>query len=169
MIRMVAASPADLDALEQMLEEARSWLARVGVPQWQVPFERQELMYAIDNHRVILALDEGMEPVGSLHLSFERDPAWGPHPGDAGYIHRLVVARRATRRGVGAAMLDWAQIRAAEGGAPALRLYCVEANERLVRHYSQLGFAHVGTNMVPRQFDGADVPVALLERRIESH
>lgn len=169
MLRMVAASPADLDALEQMLEEARSWLARVGVPQWQVPFDRQELTYAIDNHRVILALDEGMAPIGSLHLSFEHDPAWEPHPGDAGYIHRLVVAQRATGRGVGAAMLDWAQGRAAEGGAPALRLYCVEENERLVRYYSQLGFVHVGTSMVPRQYDGADVPVALLERRTELH
>lgn len=165
LLRVRPARLEDLGELDSILEQARGWLARAGIAQWQAPFSRQDLKDAIREGRVVMAYDEASRLVGSLHLTFGEDPAWAHQVGTGAFIHRLVVSRSAIGRGVGNELLNWAQKEADKKGFTTIRLYCVDANTRLKEHYFSMGFIEAGKSVVPRAIDGIDVPVALLERQ----
>lgn len=76
------------------------------------------------------------------------------------YVHGLMTDRRLA--GLGARLLDWAAATGHEAGATAVRLDCVEGNERLRRYDLDLGFREVGR----RDFDGPFFSTALLEKTL---
>lgn len=164
-VRYIAtAGTEDLDRVRGVLDDARSWLQRAGIPQWQAPFDTVKLARAIEDERVVLALDKNLDLLGSLQLTFEHERLWDDIPGSGAYVHRLVVARHATGKGVAAALLDWAQERSAQRGLTRLRLDCAAYNEKLNLHYDTLGFMKVGVGHVKRAVDQQLVLVNLRER-----
>jgi GNAT superfamily N-acetyltransferase len=73
------------------------------------------------------------------------DPAyWGARPPDAFYVHKLAVRRDRAGRGIGAAVVEWANAEAAEAGREFLRLDCLGDNPRIRDYYEDLGFQHRG-------------------------
>lgn len=158
---MRQARPDEAVTLHALRESAARWLTDAGIRQW-VPGE--------------VGLDEVREQVrtgqwwvraedhtvaGACRLLAEDPEVWGDRPGDALYVHGLVVDRAHAGHGLGAAMLDWAGQVAAADGRGELRLDCVESNDRLRRYYAGLGFAEVGRVVLddPRWF-----PTVLLTR-----
>jgi GNAT superfamily N-acetyltransferase len=55
-----------------------------------------------------------------------------------------VIDRRMAGQGLGARLLEWAELRARTAGRPFLRLDCLETNDRLRRYYRDRGFSEAG-------------------------
>ncbi|MGZ4658156.1 MAG: GNAT family N-acetyltransferase [Blastococcus sp.] len=99
-------------------------------------------------------------PRAACRLVWSDVAVWGERPGDAGYVHGLVVDRAHAGTGLGRHLLSWAGGRARDRGRPFLRLDCVQTNERLRDYYRALGFREVGR----REFQNSSRPVVLMER-----
>src|SRR6266516_7501926 len=69
---------------------------------------------------------------------------WGDRPPDAFYVHKLAVRRDRAGRGIGAAIVEWANAEAAEAGREFLRLDCLGDNAGIRGYYEELGFEHRG-------------------------
>ena len=59
-------------------------------------------------------------------------------------MHKLAVRRDRAGRGIGAAVVEWANAEAAEAGREFLRLDCLCDNPRIRDYYEDLGFEHRG-------------------------
>lgn len=74
---------------------------------------------------------------------------------NARYLCRMTVAREVRGRGVGAAVVGFAEWLATCAGVSFLRLDCSKTNRRLHEHYQRLGFERVGTADLPHRLSGA--------------
>jgi aminoglycoside phosphotransferase (APT) family kinase protein/GNAT superfamily N-acetyltransferase len=142
-LRMVLARAEDVDTVVGLLSDAARWMDEHGIDQWPSPFPEAVVARTVERGETYLAF-VGDRGVGSIAVSDDDPNVWGPQPPDALYVHRLVVARAATGRAIGARLLDWATEQAVERGRAWLRLDCGAENGRLRGYYERLGFRHVG-------------------------
>jgi ribosomal protein S18 acetylase RimI-like enzyme len=139
-IAVSSASASDVDTVLDLLNDAVRWLAERGVRQWEVgQWKRARMLAAIENRETYLARD-GERIVGSLNLAETDEVIWPEDDGRALYVHRLVVARDAHGRGVGVAMLRWAEGRARERGCTFLRLDTACDSVALRAYYEAQGY-----------------------------
>ena len=99
---------------------------------------------AIDRGEVYVVEGEDDEPVATLALLQDDPQYWGDRPQDALYLHKFAVRRDRAGRGIGAAVVEWANAEAAEAGREFLRLDCLCDNPRIRDYYEDLGFEHRG-------------------------
>jgi predicted N-acetyltransferase YhbS len=134
----------DADTVAALLDEATVWVRELGFSQWPLPFPEDELAAAIDRGEVYLVEGEDGEAVGTVTI-LEADPTyWPEQPTDALYVHKLAVRRDHAGRGIGAAIVAWANAEAAEAGRDFLRLDCLCDNPGIRDYYEGLGFEHRG-------------------------
>jgi GNAT superfamily N-acetyltransferase len=138
------AGPTDSETVAALLDEATVWVAELGYEQWPLPFPRDELAAAIDRGEVYLVEAEDGQAVATVTILEEDQQYWGHKPPDALYVHKLAVRRDHAGRGVGAAVVEWANAEAAEAGRDFLRLDCLCDNPGIRDYYEQLGFEHCG-------------------------
>jgi GNAT superfamily N-acetyltransferase len=138
------ASPAEVDVVLELLDEAAVWMAAVGQPNWPAPFPRRRVTANAEAGEVHLASVDDVV-IGTVTLQWEDPRFWGEAgtDGRAGYIHRLAVRRARAGAGIGARLLAWADERVREGGRDCLRLDVVSDNAPLRRYYERSGFAYV--------------------------
>jgi GNAT superfamily N-acetyltransferase len=134
----------DADTVAELLDEATVWVGELGFEQWPLPFPRDELAEAIDRGEVYVVEGENDEAVATLALLQDDPQYWGDRPQDALYLHKFAVRRDRAGRGVGAAVVEWANAEAAEAGREFLRLDCLCDNPRIRDYYEDLGFEHRG-------------------------
>ncbi|WP_329257375.1 GNAT family N-acetyltransferase [Actinoallomurus sp. NBC_01490] len=136
------ATEAETPLVNALLSEAAGWLAARGVDQWPHPFPEDIVRASVLRRDTYLAWRDG-DPVGTLAVYWADARFWGDRPPDAGYVHRLAVARAARGDGLGARLLDWAGELVAARGRRWLRLDCGAGNTALRAFYEHLGFQHV--------------------------
>ena len=162
------ASPADLDAAIEILEEASEWVARRGADGWEPGSFRSPQGSGNRALREALAAGElylawlGNRPVATVTLQ-SADPIYWPEAvdrGDALYVHRLAVQRDASGSGVGRTLLRWAEEQARGRGRPFVRLDCPARSRFLRDYYHQAGFRHRGDLTV------SDFHARLLEKPV---
>lgn len=134
----------DADTVAELLDEATLWVGELGFEQWPLPFPRDELAEAIDRGEVYVVEGEDDGPVATLVLLHDDPQYWGDRPQDALYLHKFAVRRDRAGRGIGAAVVEWANAEAAEAGREFLRLDCLCDNPRIRDYYEDLGFEHRG-------------------------
>ncbi|WP_055701133.1 MULTISPECIES: GNAT family N-acetyltransferase [Streptomyces] len=160
-----AADPGDTGTLAGLYDDAARWMLERGIDQWQ-PGGKDERHFGrlIDSaaQEVWLAHDGG-EVAGAYEVWWDDEPAWGPQPPVAGYVHRLMV-RRGARPGTGREMLARAERRIAEAGRALCRLDCVSSNPRLRTYYEEAGYALVGELPGKVAADGSTYGVLLMEK-----
>lgn len=89
------------------------------------------------------------EPAAAMVVRERDDFFWPDVTEDESlFVHKLAAARRLKGRGVAAAMLDWARVRASERERSYLRLDCAADRPKLCRFYEDYGFRRVGRRMV---------------------
>jgi GNAT superfamily N-acetyltransferase len=139
------------------------WVAELGFPQWPFPFPRAEVAAAIERNEVYVAEVDG-EPVATATILADDPVYWGERPPDALYVHRLAVRRDHAGRGIGAALVEWADARASAAGRRFLRLDCLRNDPGIRAYYEQLGFEHRG------DFDDhlRDLLLSLYERPVRA-
>ena len=127
-----------------LLDEATVWVNDLGFSQWPLPFPRDQLAGAIERGEVYVVESEDGEAVATVSMLPDDPLYWGDQPPDAFYVHKLAVRRDQAGRGIGAAVVEWANAEAAEAGREFLRLDCLGDNPGIRDYYEDLGFEHRG-------------------------
>jgi ribosomal protein S18 acetylase RimI-like enzyme len=157
---MRQASPADLDAVVSMLEEAARWMVYQDIEGWRPDgFSRERIAFLIESGEMYLAVLAG-RPAGTFALQWSDRETWGNVPDDAGYIHGLAIRRKFAGTGLGREMLRRAEHMVSRSEREYLRLDCVADNEALNEYYRRAGFAYRGSVVV------RGLAVALYEKRV---
>ena len=131
----------DVAVVAGLLDEATVWVGERGYEQWPLPFPRDELEAAVERGEVYVA-EVDREVVATVTLLWDDPMYWGDRPPDAFYVHKLAVRRDRAGRGIGAAIVEWANAEAAEAGRDFLRLDCLGDNPAIRTYYEDLGFQH---------------------------
>ena len=134
----------DAEIVAALYDEATEWVGDLGYSQWPSPFPRDQLAAAIDRGEVYVVETEDGEPVATVAILLDDPMYWGNQPPDAFYVHKLAVRRDQAGRGIGAAVVEWANAEAAEAGREFLRLDCLGDNPGIRDYYEDLGFEHRG-------------------------
>ena len=155
------AGAGDVEIVGGLMDEASAWVNELGHAQWTRPFPREVVAAAVSREEVYVAEVEG-RAIATVTV-LEDDPTyWGERPPDALYVHKLVVQRDHAGRGLGAALVEWVDERAAENGRQFLRLDCLRDDPGIRGYYEGLGFEHCG------DFDdtGRGLQLSLYERPV---
>jgi predicted N-acetyltransferase YhbS len=134
----------DALTIADLLDEATAWVGELGFSQWPLPFPRDQLAAAIGRGEVYVVESEEGEAVATVSMLADDPTYWGARPPDAYYVHKLAVRRDRAGRGIGAAIVEWANAEAAEAGREFLRLDCLGDNLGIRDYYEDLGFEHRG-------------------------
>jgi GNAT superfamily N-acetyltransferase len=101
------ATPADLDDVLDILNEAARWLSSRGIKQWPTDgFPRDLIARDIAYGEVYIARRD-RRAVGTFTLQWSDELFWPGAAEAAGYIHRIAVRREA--RGLGLELLKFAE------------------------------------------------------------
>ena len=141
-LRIVPATPSDVDMVIDLLEEGARWLQAMGIEQWPVGVF-SALHDLLTKHVAVGEVFLGVQAdfvVATIRLQWSDHEMWPEDEGEAGYVHGLAVRRAWAGRGIGRRMLRWAEATVKQEGKRYLRLDCVAHNERLVRYYLEAGF-----------------------------
>jgi GNAT superfamily N-acetyltransferase len=142
-VNVRAARAEDVETVAGLIDDATAWVGELGHEQWPLPYPRLDVSAAVERGEVYLAEVEG-EAVGTVTI-LEDDPVyWGERPADAHYVHKLAVRRDHGGLGLGAAIVEWADVRAANAGRVFLRLDCLRDDPGIRAYYERLGFEHRG-------------------------
>ena len=163
-IEVAVAQQEDVNAMIGVLEEAASWLWNRGIRQWEpgsMRAQRRTFRRWTRAGGLLVARSEG-DLAGGCFLVDEPGREWTNHPGVALYLHKLVVARAHSGRGISARLLDWSKSRARELGIPRVRLDCWDGNERLRAFYRAAGYQEL------EAVKSLDFEVRLFELAVDS-
>jgi protein-tyrosine phosphatase len=159
------ATLAETDQLIAIHEDAARWLWSRGIRQWEPgAFPRDRLIACIERGEAHLVRLDG-EQVGMAIVQEADEYTWGARPDDALYLHGLRVLRAYAGRGVGRAILRWAEEQVMSRGRIFLRLDCMADNIKLRAYYEDAGFRHVGEQT---DEDEPDWRASLYEKRVEA-
>jgi GNAT superfamily N-acetyltransferase len=137
--------------ITRLIQEAAEWLRTKGTDQWANPWPDQaglegRILSGLRQGKSWICWDDGI-PAATITADPDVDPYW-PKAGRAGpaiYVHRLVVSRRYSGTGLGAALLDWAgRTGRQQHGAQWIRVSAWTTNRGLHAYYRQQGFSPCG-------------------------
>lgn len=166
-LTIILAEQSDAETVNRLFYDAAVWLHSHGIHQWDAVWPPAEPHQAAIRQRIALGwcylARRGSEVAGTLTLQ-PADPAvWGEDDGAALYVHGLAIHRAYAGRGVGRAMLRWAERQAAAQGRRWLRLDCLATNTALRDYYRRAGFSFV------REIgSGTRRPAALFEKLVDN-
>jgi ribosomal protein S18 acetylase RimI-like enzyme len=137
------ASGVDVDIVVRLIHGASDWLKARGTNQWPVSDELdQEIAQRVQSGETYLATMEGTT-VGCVRMQ-ATDPIFWPEKSDsASYIHKLVVDRPFSGRGLGLAILAACELVSQANGVEVLRLDTDARCAPLLRLYREAGFSLV--------------------------
>jgi GNAT superfamily N-acetyltransferase len=146
-VNVRACQADDLSRVAELLDEATVWVGERGYEQWPLPYPRGEIAAAIERGEVYVAELDG-DVVATVTLLWDDELHWGERPPDAAYVHKLAVSRACAGQRIGHEIVEWADTTAAANGRTFLRLDCMRTNPGIRRYYEQLGFQHLGDEVV---------------------
>jgi ribosomal protein S18 acetylase RimI-like enzyme len=147
------ATEPDHDRIIRLIDAAAGWLRTKNTDQWEQPWPSVEDR----SHRILrdlrlgktwIAWDDG-EPAATITADSADSPIWPAEAlrDRAVYVCRLVVSRSHAGQGLGAALLDWAGVRAMQHhGARWVRVDVWTTNRALHAYYKQQGFEFCGVS-----------------------
>jgi GNAT superfamily N-acetyltransferase len=151
-IALRRATADDMEVAILLIEEAAEWLRRdKGTDQWARPWPNRagrdsRILASLSQGKTWIGWDNGV-PAATITADPDEDPYW---PDDlrrepAVYVHRLVVRRRYSGVGLGAALLNWAGWTGRrDHSAQWIRVSAWTTNTGLHDYYRRQGFAARG-------------------------
>jgi GNAT superfamily N-acetyltransferase len=163
---VVLAEAGDVDALLTMLNDVDDWLRGRGIEPGVPPRPMRDILIdRIASAKCYLAWEESRgEIVGTITLEWEDDGVWSDRDStdDACYVHGLASRRDSAGRGIGLALLRWAEGQARAGGKKYLRLDCNGNNRALRAYYTERAeLTYCGDVNMPTHF------ASRFEKRLE--
>ena len=143
-IEIHQATVSEASAVSAVLCEAAAWLEQRKIPLWsQAQLQVAAIQADVAAGLYFIAVNEERYPVGAFKYQPEDPLIWpDAEPGEAAYLHRVVVRRAQAGGPLAAALLAWAADRAALEGRRFLRLDCESSRPKLRAVYERFGFAH---------------------------
>jgi GNAT superfamily N-acetyltransferase len=138
------AQPADIAAIVTIEEDARDRSRGLGFDPGKPPCPLVEIVTARVGRGAIAVATLAGTSVATVALGWQPESLWDDLPGDAVYVHGLMVRTPFTGKAIGQALLRWAEQRGAAAGKPLLRLDCMASNHALRAYYKRLGFTYRG-------------------------
>ncbi|MDG0794374.1 GNAT family N-acetyltransferase [Cohnella ginsengisoli] len=159
------ATTDDAEALRTLYLGAVEWIQDAkGIRQWHADmFSPANMEMLFREQNVYAAYLQG-KLVGAFSINWDHEEGiWGPlfHM-DAGYVHRLAVARDCKGLGIGRLLLLHAESIISQKGRAWLRLDCMADNPSLNAYYARQGLQYCG------RFDGPSWSASLYERKVGS-
>ena len=149
-IEIRVARAEDVGTAAEILGDAISWAAERGFSSWTpedfagpASWGKDRLIQAGEVGGLFLVWVQG-RAVGTVSLLPEDLRFWPDQPPDALYLHRFAIRRSHTGRGVGRAVLRWADREVLRQGRRFLRLDCLADNAGIRAYYERAGFEHRG-------------------------
>jgi GNAT superfamily N-acetyltransferase len=147
------ATERDHEVIIRLIDAAAEWLRTKNTDQWEQPWPSVEDR----SHRILkdLRLDktwiawEGGMPAATITIDPADNSIWPAEKlrDRAVYVCRLVVSRSHSGKGLGAALLDWAGLRAMRRyGARWVRVDVWTTNKALHAYYRRQGFESCGVS-----------------------
>lgn len=145
----------DLDAIMEVIAQARRAIAGLGIDQWQDGYPEREVIeldiarqigYVFligDEIAAYLALDPSPEPIYS-HI----EGAW-LSDGEYITVHRSCAGDHSRGKGLGTAMLAFAEALARERGAASVRADTHRGNAVMRHLLEKRGYSYCGTVSYP--------------------
>jgi GNAT superfamily N-acetyltransferase len=136
-----------------LIDGAATWLRSKDTKQWSTPWpdkERRDARVAkgLEGGKTWIVWDRDI-PAATVTVARHPNPAvwpdWACDPVErAVYVHRLITARHYAGWGLGAELIDWVGLRAAEQyGAEWIRIDVWTSNKALHEYYRERGFKFV--------------------------
>lgn len=160
-MEIVRATPDQIDIVASIMEAGSAVQRAHGFPGWPSPISHQGILSRFAIGEVFLAYLDG-EAVGTFSLQCSDPDFWGEQQDDALYLHKLATRHCVRGRGVGLAMLRWAEQYTRDRGKTYLRLDTLATNHILCRYYEQAGYIDRGTIETPHFL------ARLFEKRVET-
>jgi ribosomal protein S18 acetylase RimI-like enzyme len=143
-LAIALAGPEDLDALLEIDASASAWSDAIGRPGGKAPRPLRDILAeTIMRGEAWIARWRG-ERAGMIKLEWQDTTTWGQTPWDAVYVHGLSTHRDFAGKGVGLALLRWAERAAEAAGREYVRLDCNADNPELRAYYERAGFRQCG-------------------------
>jgi GNAT superfamily N-acetyltransferase len=145
------AAAEDVPALLALRAEAEGWLRTKGTDQWSDPETGERAISkwraSIDEGRAWVVVGESDEVLATVSRGPVDRDFWmdDDRPETALYLYKLMVARNASGRQLGARVIDWMSRLAALEGRTWVRIDTWRTNTGLHAYYERLGFKHVRT------------------------
>ncbi|MFF7388913.1 GNAT family N-acetyltransferase [Streptomyces scabiei] len=145
------AAAEDVPALLALRVEAEGWLRTKGTDQWSDPETGERAMSkwraSIDEGRAWVVVDESNDVLATVSRGPVDRDFWTDQdrPETALYLYKLMVARNASGRQLGARVIDWMSRLAELEGRSWVRIDTWRTNTGLHAYYERLGFKHVRT------------------------
>ena len=140
--------------IEEMLKQAAKWLQKKGSNQWSGILkgeDRHDTLKAIKREEVFIGkVDNQLAGMFVLwsHQSKWDEEFWGRDTSDAYlYLHRLVVERSFSGKGVAEQLLFEAKKYAEAKDFSVIRLDCIADNAYLNKLYQNAGFCYIGKKL----------------------
>jgi GNAT superfamily N-acetyltransferase len=152
-IEFIKAMPEDAGLASSIMLETAEWLKQQGQALW-FPEELtpEKLMCSIDAGELYLVMVRN-RPVGTVIFQLHDKTYWPDMPeGDAAYIHKIILRRSATGKGLGAQIIAWAKEKARSLGMTYLRLDTEAARAKLCALYESAGFTRHSFRQVGRHY-----------------
>ena len=137
---VVAARPRDAAALLALRDEAARWLASRGIDQWAPGQFPASWLEAPAGGPQVFLLRHGVQPAGTVTVSWSDQTVWDDDLVAAGYIGNLIVARAFSGQGLGRRLLQWAEDQVGESGRSLVRLDCAAENASLRAQFESVGY-----------------------------
>jgi len=138
----------------EIFSDAVKFLADSGVNQWQDGYPNEEIIgLDIQADRSYIMEDDG-EIVGTMVLSFEKDPCYADIKGawlnDEPYtvIHRPAVSAKIRGKGYGKMLFQYAERLTLESGIHNLRADTHRDNKVMNTYLMKYGYVNCGTVLV---------------------
>ncbi len=141
-INVALSLASDLDTIQSVLNDVRSWLASKGLSQWSDPFSDKWIRDRIEKQQFYLVKYKG-HAVATFRLLWSDPDFWGDTPDDASYLHTFAVRRGWAGHGIGKEILRWVEERSAREDKQYVRLDCSASNARMRRYYEEAGFKRI--------------------------
>lgn len=141
----------DVSALMALRTEAEKWLTSKGTDQWSDPETGAKAITkwrtSIDEGRAWVVVDDADRVLATVSRGPVDRDFWtdDDRPESALYLYKLIVARCAAGRQLGARLVDWASSLAALEGRDWVRIDTWRTNTGLHGYYERLGFEHIRT------------------------
>lgn len=142
------ARPEENGLVLALLNDAAAWLIERGIEQWQPGQWRSERIAASISREETYLMWSDRAAVATVSLEWRDERMWPDAPGDAGYVHRLAVARAEHGKEIGGMLLTWAEWQIANRQRRFVRLDCACDNPALRRYYEHAGYRHRGDRTV---------------------
>jgi ribosomal protein S18 acetylase RimI-like enzyme len=134
----------DVKALVELRDQVARWLLERGIQQWlPSEFSAVRMQAWVERGDVFVNRRDGR--IVAAVAVLDADPEiWDDDPGNAKYIHLLMVDRAHAGVGLGDAALAYAEERVRDRGGRLARLDAVASNEVLRCWYEARGYEVVG-------------------------